>query len=78
VTAKVPPLLPRRIWRYPVAGGLLEQLRGLSPRQRWIAEQSTLRWERRHNAGHKLELLPMEVGTWQGIRIIESRLPPSP
>jgi hypothetical protein len=76
VTAKVRPVLPRRIWRYPVAGGLLEQLRDLSPRQRWIAEQSMRRWERRHNAGQQFELPSVEVGTWQGIRIIESQLPP--
>jgi hypothetical protein len=51
---------------------MLEKLIKLSPRQRWIAKQSALRWERNHNAGQELQLLRGEVGTWQGVRVIPS------
>lgn len=63
--------LPRRFWRYPVGGSLVEQLRDLSPRQQWIVQQSVQRWERR-NAGTTVTVSLGEIGTWQGFRIIES------
>lgn len=65
-----PHQLPRRFWRYEVPGTWAEKLAKLSPRQQWIAEQSTLRWERRHNGGQKLTLMLGEVGRWEGVRIV--------
>ena len=74
-TMKRPHQLPRRFLRYEVPGSMLEKLTKLSPRQRWIAEQSALRWERNHNAGQKKQLLRGELGTWQGFRVITSDMP---
>lgn len=68
---KLRPMLPRRMWRYPVNGTAVEQLRKLSPRQRWIAEQSTLRYERRF--GDKVTVMQGEIGTFDGIVIVQSR-----
>lgn len=69
---KRPHQLPRRAWRYPVQGALFEQLVRMSPRQRYIIDQSTLRWEQRHNSGEEKKLHRGELGTIQGVRVIMS------
>ena len=62
--------LPRSFWKHPVRGGIFEQLKDLSPRQRYIAEQSVRRYERRY-PGDTVKLLVGEVGVWHGVKIIE-------
>lgn len=62
--------LPRDFWKHPVRGGIFEQLKDLSPRQRYIAEQSILRYERRH-FGATVTVMVGELGVLQGVKIIE-------
>ena len=71
--SRQPHILPRRIWRYPVKGSAFEQLRDLSPRQRWILEQSTRRYERNHPEDTVAVFLG-ELGSLDGFRIIRSPL----
>ena len=69
--------LPRDFWKHPVRGGFFEQLKDLSPRQRYIAEQSVRRYERR-NPGETVKLMAGEVGVWRGVKIIEAPGQPDP
>lgn len=49
-------MLPRSFWKRPVRGAGIEQLKDLSPKQRYIAEQSVRRYERRY-PGDTVKLL---------------------
>lgn len=65
--------LPRRYHRHSVGGSLLEQLRDISPRQRYIREQSLERFKRRADA-YLPSTTPMrgEIGRYEGFRFINS------